>query len=341
MDKKEYRNIYNYLKKISEYDADILSSERYEQLLSVSDLETSQNLFEDSLRMQLAEEAFERISLILLESEPEPMPIEMQQEQFVRQMIRRKISFYAEEEKRALLLEMIQNLKEYQRNPMKEKEALQLRQKSLQSLEVLEEPLIEEIIDVSVKLVETIDVNDWKEDTIHSESEEIESDFCVGASAGAVYMLDEKLRIYPEVIGIITGATAVIFYAIKKNNITFIGNLLFMIASAMVTTVFFSYALGMGVSSIGLIFQKEHENENQKEIWVVFFYDAIQVFYTEVQAFGLSKWVYEGISVVENLWNYDEETMQLLDNTNSFVVEHCLYKEIEEVDDDEEANEEV
>ncbi len=330
MNKKEYKSVYNYLKKISEYDADILSSVRYKQLLSEFNLETPQNLREDSLKMQLVEESFENISGTLLDFKS--LPIETQQEEviwqreeFVRQMIRRRISFYSEEEKRALLLQMIQDLREYQEIPMEEKEVLQLRQKSL---ETLEELLVEEIIEVSSELVGTIDVNDWEIDAIHSENEKIESDFSAGASAGAVYMLEEQMRAYPEGIGIVTGATASTFQAINKNNIKFIGNLLFLIASAMVTTVFFSYASGMGVSSTNLIFK----NIFQKEKWIAFFRDSIQVFHTEIQTFKLSNWIYKGISFVTNLWNNDVE---LLENTNSSVVESLLDEEIEEEEEEE------
>ena len=128
------------------------------------------------------------------------------------------------------------------------------------------------------------------------------------------------MRAYPEAIGIVTGATASTLCAIKRNNISFIGNLFFMIASAMVTTALFSYALGMGASSVSLLLK----NVFQKETWVVFFSDTMQVFRTELQAFRLSKWICNGISFIERLLNYDNKNANenTVENTKANVAEN-------------------
>ena len=315
MDDKEYRKIYNYLKEISEFEADIYSSESYEELLAEADIEVSQKSFEDALRMQLAEESFESICSDILHAEP--MTMKQQQIVFVCQLLKEKLEFYSESEKHVLQVEMIKKLEEWN-EPMLEEEVFEVPQ---QSSEYLETRLAEGITDISFQMLEQSKIQNWEITTIDMGASCTTVDFSAGASSGAIYLLDEKMRAYPEVIGTLTGVTAIILGVQKErkqeHNIVFTGNVLCMFATYIVTTVLWSYVLGT------IVFQEDSSLKrkfiSQKDKLFRFFNYCVQLFHTKMKAFQLSNLVEKAISLIVNICKNNEADVCLENKVDSSV----------------------
>lgn len=247
INREEYMESYRRLQKISEYDADIYASEDYEELLLASGLGTRTENLGANIQMQLAEGAFRRTAGEALKNF-ETLNMRDRQSRFIRETMRRKLSLYSPEERRAVLIDMIEACAKLAGAPLGEQDCLRLTQKTSDELE---EQLVDAITQLSFVVMEKGETDNlWQEEEYGDWNVSESSTFSAGAGCGAAYLHGGALREYPETIGTVTGAASALSDSLDQTEgadaVEIMASVLLMISASVIITILFSASLGAG-----------------------------------------------------------------------------------------------
>lgn len=257
MSDAEYYKVYEQLQDISEYESDIYDGAEFQKILEEKELLQKETSKLAGLKMQLAAESYCQL-FKNTNINPEAGLKEDKLLEWIRALINHKLSMYSMEERRVYLINMIENARIWQNNFVEaandEETVIRLQQMNLNELEQI---LVKTISDISVILVEQIEVGQLtaSETAVGKMSLE-EGGFCLGAGACSAYVCEEKLRETPEVIGYTSGAAfCVQQYKNEKEPVLLnvIGMALQLAAASMVTTLVATAAVAGGVSLISFL----------------------------------------------------------------------------------------
>lgn len=255
-DDKKYEETYHRLEDISEYEADIYSSEAYADMHT--DNRSRADRLEADTRMQTAAASFQKAAGDALNSSGKKSISEIHLE-FIRNLLNEKLKPYSAEERRTAVLDMLERARELQ--GISSDGELKYLQLSQLSTENLERQLTEAISHISLQQLKEFKINKYMAEEI-PDAELQDADFNVGAGAGAASILEDQLKDSPETIGTISGAMDVLKDGLKKDHgmdkPQFVLLIILMIISAVIMSVVFAPSIGaVGKTALSVLAQNK------------------------------------------------------------------------------------
>lgn len=207
MNKKDFTGAYDTLREVSPYESDILESETYRQLLADAGV-TPEDSRADGLKMRLAAETAKQAA-----EEAEKLTAAGAQERYSGILMRfldGQFSARSAEERRAIVLEILNRVAELSGSPFTETENLSLSELDEDELEQeltrMLYHLTHKLLSKKAYLEEALEEDDEEDD--EEDGWETGVPFSAGAAMGAGYYASESLRKTPEVIGAASGAAS-------------------------------------------------------------------------------------------------------------------------------------
>ena len=205
MENNEFKNLFHFLRGISDVDSDILNSEALGEKLAGSDSAKREAHTGNLLRMQLAAAQLHRFMREHDDKDFQKLSMEEKLPVCVRFILEDKLSCYSAHERRAIMLQMIQTvLNQQDENKDDVRKNLELNAST-------DEELFGQLSDSVIEQFYRIMASDGMANAFEKAEtlEAVDSaDFSESAWAGAIYATDTELQAVPETIGTAAAAIA-------------------------------------------------------------------------------------------------------------------------------------
>lgn len=238
------------LQNVAVTDSDIIMGAEMGSVLREIKPEQREESLSDLVQMQLA--ADELVSFVNQDDFQKflSLPKKEQTRRCIEYLLDYNIDPYPEKEKKAILFNMLncaRNLKEIKHENENDEYDLQMIRISRQTCDELRQEVINEIMEIAPRLAAegAPRLNDEIQENAQADSNHI---FSVGSGSCAAYAASDKLRCFPETIGMMTAAVPEIEKKQEHQQDECLRLLVMAVASSLVCNFIFGSAIGMGVT---------------------------------------------------------------------------------------------